>query len=76
MRLIRLRRWYRLAAPGAALCSVGACLGPNPGFFIGSTAASAAISSIVGSALTTIPNAVISTLVSFFLNGLLGLGGG
>lgn len=53
-------QWWRVCVPGALLLGLGGCLGPNPGFFISTTAAGAAI----------------STLVSSFLRGALGLGGG
>ncbi len=74
MRRIRWQRWYLLAMPGAALLGVGACLGPNPGFFVASSAANAAIFSVVSSLLTTVPNTVISTLISFLLKSLLPIG--
>jgi hypothetical protein len=60
MKLLSLRRWVLLAAPGALLFALGGCLGPNPGFFIGTSAA----------------NATISTLVNTFLGRALSLGGG
>jgi len=53
-------RWVRLAGCGGVLLGLGSCLGPNPGFFIGSSAA----------------NASISTLVNSLLSGVFGLGGG
>jgi len=49
-----------LAASGAILFGLGGCLGPNPGFFISSSAA----------------NSAISTLVSSFVSAALNLGGG
>lgn len=58
MTLSRRARWGRLAAPGVVMLSLSGCLGPNPGFFISTSAA----------------NAAISTLVSAFLTELLGLG--
>ncbi len=60
MKLLRARRWLRIFAPGVVLFAVGGCLGPNPGFFISSSAA----------------NASIFTLVNAFLSNALGLGGG
>lgn len=60
MKLLRLERHLRLVIPGALLVGLGGCLGPNPGFFISTSAA----------------NAAIMTVVSSFLNNLPGLGGG
>ncbi|MFQ5502543.1 MAG: hypothetical protein ACE5EQ_09625 [Phycisphaerae bacterium] len=60
MKLIRLHRWLRLIIPGVAVFELSGCLGPNPGFFVG----------------TSVANATISTLVSAFLKAFLGLGGG
>ncbi len=60
MRYTFFRKWIHLAVPGALLFGLGGCLGPNPGFFISSSAA----------------NASIFTLVNSFLSGVLGLGGG
>lgn len=60
MRFSRSRKWIHLAASGAILLGFGGCLGPNPGFFVSSSAA----------------NASIFTLVNSFLSGALGLGGG
>lgn len=42
----RSKRPLKLAA--TALLAFGGCLGPNPGFFISSTAAGSSISTIVG----------------------------
>ena len=39
MTRLSLRRWLWLAAPGALLYGLGGCLGPNPGFFISTSAA-------------------------------------
>ncbi|MCH7591707.1 MAG: hypothetical protein IH989_02850 [Planctomycetes bacterium] len=58
MRFSRSRKWIHLAASGALLFGLGGCLGPNPGFFISSSAA----------------NASIFTLVNSFLTNALGLG--
>ena len=49
-------RRFKLAASMFTLLMIGGCLGPNPGFFITSTAAGAAISTTV------------SRLVSCFLD--------
>lgn len=51
-------RWLRLCSTGAALFGISGCLGPNPGFFIS----------------TSVANAAISTLVGDFLRNLLGGG--
>lgn len=58
MRFSRSRKWIHLAASGAVLFGLGGCLGPNPGFFVTSSAA----------------NASIFTLVNSFLTNALGLG--
>ena len=60
MRFSLSKKWMQLAASGAVLFGLGGCLGPNPGFFISSSAA----------------NTTISTLVSSFLSAALNLGGG
>ncbi len=60
VKFIRLQRRLGLILGGAVLFQLGGCLGPNPGFFIS----------------TSVANATISTLVSAFVNGLLGLLGG
>ena len=60
MRFPRCRKWMHLAASGAILFGLGGCLGPNPGFFISSSAA----------------NSAISTLVSSFVSAALNMGGG
>jgi len=39
----------RLSVVGAVLCGLSSCLGPNPGFFISTSAANATISTLVGS---------------------------
>ena len=56
MKLFRLKCCVRLAVPGAFLFALGGCLGPNPGFFISTSAANATISTLVstliGSALS------------------------
>ncbi|MFQ5414442.1 MAG: hypothetical protein ACE5E6_08290 [Phycisphaerae bacterium] len=44
----RLYRWSRVFVPGALLMGFGGCLGPNPGFFISTSAANAAISTLIG----------------------------
>ncbi len=55
MRSILPRRWMKLVIPGVVLFQLGGCLGPNPGFFISTSAA----------------NAAIMTIVNTFLSGLL-----
>ncbi len=59
MRYVRSRRWLQAAVPGLVLLQLGGCLGPNPGFFISTSAA----------------NAAISTLVKALMSNVLGLGG-
>ncbi len=56
----RVMRWVRILVSGSVLFGIGGCLGPNPGFFISTSAA----------------NASIFTLVGSVLNNALGLGGG
>ncbi len=56
----RTTRWLRIVGSGTILFGIGGCLGPNPGFFISTSAA----------------NASIFTLVNSFLGNLLSLGGG
>jgi hypothetical protein len=58
MKRSRWDQWLRLVVSGAVLFGFGGCLGPNPGFFISTSAA----------------NATISVLVNSFLNDLLLLG--
>lgn len=59
MRSMTSTRWLRLLIPGAILLQFGSCLGPNPGFFVGSTVA----------------GTTISNLTNAFLNNILNLGG-
>ncbi len=47
MKTIRLAKWMKLLLAGGVVFQIGACLGPNPGFFIGTSAANAAIMNIV-----------------------------
>lgn len=58
MKPTNTRRWLRLVVPGAFVLAFSGCLGPNPLFFISTSAA----------------NATISRVVNDFLNGLLGAG--
>ncbi len=60
MKLFRLKTWIYLAVPGALVYTLGGCLGPSPGYFIGTSAA----------------NATISTLVSTFWINTVGVGVG
>lgn len=55
MKTARARR--RIAASAFILISIGGCLGPNPGFFVSSTAAGAAIQTLVGQWITSLLNA-------------------
>ena len=52
IRRFRLTGGFRLAVLGCALLSLSGCVGPNPGFFVATSAANAAISTLVGSFLT------------------------
>lgn len=52
MKLQRGVRWLRLFLPGAVMFGLSGCLGPNPGFFISTNAAGAAIFTLVNSFLT------------------------
>ena len=47
MKTIRLAKWMKLLLAGGVTFQIGGCLGPNPGFFIGTSAANAAIMNIV-----------------------------
>ncbi len=60
MKEICAKQWMRVLVPGAVLVGLGGCLGPNPGFFIGSSLANATI--------TTVVNTFLSRLLE--LNGL------
>jgi len=44
----KIMRPLKLAASALTLLAFGGCLGPNPGFFISSTAAGTTISNVVG----------------------------
>ena len=56
-RTIKTLYW---ALAGSSLMALGGCLGPNPGFFVSTTAA----------------NAAISTIVSTFVGNAINMGGG
>ena len=60
MKTVRTTRWLGLLVTGAVMFGLSGCLGPNPGFFISTSAA----------------NAAIATLVNSFLTNVLGIGGG
>ncbi len=47
MKTIRLAKWMKLLLFGGVVFQIGGCLGPNPGFFIGTSAANATIMNIV-----------------------------
>ena len=51
MKRWRYMKWLKIVAPGAMLFGFLGCLGPNPGFFIGSSVANATINTIVGTLL-------------------------
>ncbi|MCH7702042.1 MAG: hypothetical protein IID37_10165 [Planctomycetes bacterium] len=59
MRSAHSKRWVYLLIPGAVMMQLSGCLGPNPGFFVGSTVA----------------GTTISALTNAFLNNILALGG-
>ncbi len=48
MKTIRLAKWMRLLLVGGVMFQIGGCLGPNPAFFIGTSAANATIMNIIG----------------------------
>lgn len=43
-----LRKWVATVAAGGAVLQITACLGPDPQFFLASSVANAAVSSVVG----------------------------
>ena len=47
MKSIRLAKWMKLLLVGGVMFQIGGCLGPNPAFFIGTSAANATIMNIV-----------------------------
>lgn len=51
MRILRMRRWLSILGSGVLLFGFLGCLGPNPGFFIGSSIANATIFTIVSTVL-------------------------
>lgn len=59
MRSAHSKRWVYLLIPGAVMMQLSGCLGPNPGFFVGST--------VAGTTISALTNAI--------LNNLLNLGG-
>lgn len=59
MKRLYTTHWLRIAVPGAVLLQFGGCLGPNPGFFVSTSAA----------------NASIMFFVQQFWRGLIGAGG-
>lgn len=48
MRFVCRYKLLRLTVSGAVLFGLSGCLGPNPGFFVSTSAANAAISNVVG----------------------------
>ncbi len=48
MKTVRLARWMKLLLVGGVMFQIGGCVGPNPGFFISTSVASATIMNIVG----------------------------
>ena len=47
MKTIRLAKWMKLLLVGSVMFQIGGCLGPNPAFFISTSAANATIVNIV-----------------------------
>ena len=47
MKTIRLVKWMKLLLVGGVMFQIGGCLGPNPAFFISTSAANATIVNIV-----------------------------
>ncbi len=47
MKTVRLAKWMKLLLVGGVVFQIGGCVGPNPGFFIGTSAANATIMNIV-----------------------------
>ena len=48
MKTIRLAKWMKLLLVGGVMFQIGGCLGPNPAFFISTSAANATIMNIIG----------------------------
>ena len=47
MKMVRLAKWMKLLLVGGVMLQLGGCVGPNPGFFISTSVANAAIMNIV-----------------------------
>ena len=47
MRMVRFTRCFELLLIGGVMLQLGGCVGPNPGFFISTSVANAAIMNIV-----------------------------
>ena len=47
MKMIRLAKWMKLLLIGGVMFQIGGCLGPNPAFFVSTSAANATIMNIV-----------------------------
>ncbi len=47
MKTVRLAKWMKLLLVGGVMFQIGGCLGPNPAFFISTSAANATIMNIV-----------------------------
>ena len=56
MRSANSRRWLYVLIPGAVMMQLSGCLGPNPGFFVGSTVAGTTISALTNAILNNILN--------------------
>ncbi len=47
MKTTRITKWMKLLLVGGVMFQIGGCLGPNPAFFISTSAANATIMNIV-----------------------------
>lgn len=56
MRSVTSKRWLYVLIPGAVMMQLSGCLGPNPGFFVGST--------VAGTTISALTNAILNNLLS------------
>ncbi len=54
MKMVRFARGFELLLAGGVMLQFGGCVGPNPGFFISTSAANAAIMNIVSALFNTL----------------------
>ena len=47
MKTVRFAKWMKLLVVGGVMFQIGGCLGPNPAFFVSTSAANATIMNIV-----------------------------